>query len=101
MYAAPFSVLMSIALFFIMIKLIKPETDNIAGGKEIIKAQLHELGPLKRREITLIITSVILLFFWATEGKLHPFDTTTVTIVAIAFLLLPKIGVFTWKEAAS
>ncbi|NLY79422.1 MAG: DASS family sodium-coupled anion symporter [Lysinibacillus sp.] len=100
-YAAPFSILMSILLFFIMIKLIKPETDNIEGGKEIIKQQLHDLGPLKRSEITLIITSVILLFLWATEKRLHPFDTTTVTIAAIAFLLLPKVGVFNWKQAAS
>ncbi|HJF32047.1 MAG TPA: anion permease, partial [Sporosarcina psychrophila] len=28
---------------------------------------------------------------------LHPFDTTTVTLVAIAILLSPKIGVFDWK----
>lgn len=98
LYAAPFSILMSIALFFIMIFLIKPETDNIKGGKEIIQQQLKDLGPLKRKEITLIITSLVLLFFWATEGKLHPFDTTTVTIVAIAFLLMPKIGVFSWNE---
>lgn len=98
MYAAPFSLIMSIALFFIMITLIKPETNDIAGGKDIIKQQLHDLGPLKRKEITLIITSIVLLFFWATEKRLHPFDTTTITIVAIAFLLLPKVGVFSWKE---
>lgn len=101
MYAAPFSIIMSVALFFIMIKLIKPETNNITGGKEVIKEQLRELGPLKRKEITLIITSIVLLILWATEKRLHPFDTTTVTIVAIAFLLLPKVGVFTWKEASS
>ena len=95
MYAAPFSILMSIALFFIMILLIKPETNTIAGGKDIIKQQLQDLGTLKRKEVTLIITSIVLLFFWATEGK---FDTTTVTIVAIAFLLTPKVGVFSWKE---
>ena len=93
LYAAPFSIIMSIILFFVMVKLIKPETDNITSGKE--------LGPLKRKEITLIITSLILLFFWATEGKLHPFDTTTITIVAIAFLLTPKIGVYSWKEVSS
>ncbi|RKJ69004.1 hypothetical protein D7X33_24065, partial [Butyricicoccus sp. 1XD8-22] len=101
MYAAPFSIIMSVALFFIMIKLIKPETNNITGSKEVIKEQLRELGPLKRKEITLIITSIVLLILWATEKRLHPFDTTTVTIVAIAFLLLPKVGVFTWKEASS
>lgn len=98
LYAAPFSIIMSFVLFFVMIMLIKPETSNIEGGKEVIKKQLEELGPLKGPEIRLIITSVILLFFWATEGRLHPFDTTTVTIIAIAILLLPKIGVYTWKE---
>ncbi|MCL1698610.1 MULTISPECIES: DASS family sodium-coupled anion symporter [unclassified Lysinibacillus] len=98
LYAAPFSIIMSVALFFIMITLIKPETSNIEGGKEVIKKQLAELGPLKAPEIRLIITSVVLLFFWAAEGKLHPFDTTTVTIVAIAILLMPKIGVYSWKQ---
>jgi solute carrier family 13 (sodium-dependent dicarboxylate transporter), member 2/3/5 len=98
LYAAPFSILMSIALFFIMIKLIKPETDVIEGGKSVIKAQLAALGPLKGSEIRLIIISVTLLILWATEGLLHPFDTTTVTIIAIAILLTPKIGVYTWNE---
>ncbi|MGE7676327.1 DASS family sodium-coupled anion symporter [Lysinibacillus sp. NPDC094403] len=98
LYAAPFSIIMSVALFFIMITLIKPETSNIEGGREVIKKQLAELGPLKAPEIRLIITSVVLLFFWSTEGKLHPFDTTTVTIVAIAILLMPKIGVYSWKQ---
>ncbi len=98
LYAAPFSIIMSIALFFIMTALIKPETDTIEGGKEVIKQQLAELGPLKGTEIRLIVISVTLLFLWATEGLLHPLDTTTVTIVAIAILLSPKIGVYTWPE---
>lgn len=98
LYAAPFSIIMSIALFFIMITLIKPEADAIKGGKELILDQLKELGPLKAEEIRLIVISLLLLFFWATEGKLHPFDTTTVTIVAIAILLAPKIGVYNWKQ---
>lgn len=98
LYAAPFSILMSIALFFIMTTMIKPETDTIEGGKEVIKKQLADLGPLKGTEIRLIIISVILLFLWATENIVHPFDTTTVTIVAIAILLSPKIGVYTWGE---
>ena len=98
MYAAPFSVIMSIVLFFVMIHLIKPETQKIEGGKDLIQSQLKELGPVKASEIRLIIISLVLLFFWATEGKLHPFDTTTVTIVAIAILLAPKVGVFNWKQ---
>lgn len=100
-YAAPFSVIMSFVLYFIMVKLIKPETDNVEGGREVIAKQLQELGKMKRKEITLVIVSILLLFLWATETKLHPFDSTTVTIVAIAFLLIPKIGVFDWKEASN
>ena len=98
LYAAPFSIIMSIALFFIMIKLIKPETDVIEGGKDVIAKQLADLGPLKGSEIRLIIISLVLLLLWATEGILHPFDTTTVTIIAIALLLTPKIGVYSWNE---
>lgn len=98
LYAAPWSILMSIILYFVMINLIKPETRNVQGSKEITKQQLKDLGPLKKEELRLIIVSVALLFFWATESKLHPFDTTTVTIIAIAILLSPKIGVFDWKS---
>lgn len=98
LYAAPFSILMSIALFFVMITLIKPETNEIAGGKELIKQQLADLGPLKPTELRLVIISLALLLFWSTEGVLHPFDTTTVTIFAIALLLTPKVGVYSWEE---
>lgn len=97
MYAAPWSVLMSIVLYFVMKAIIKPETKVIDGGKELIQKQLSELGKMKPEELRLIIISLVLLFLWATEEKLHPFDTTTVTIVAIAILLTPKIGVFTWS----
>ena len=97
LYAAPWSILMSIALFFIMKLVIKPETQVVEGGKELIEGQLKELGKVKASELRLIVVAVALLFLWATEEKLHPFDTTTVTIVAIAILLTPKIGVFDWK----
>ncbi|ARF17371.1 hypothetical protein CSV61_05490 [Sporosarcina sp. P3] len=97
LYAAPWSILMSIALFFIMKLVIKPETQVVEGGKELIQGQLKELGKIKASELRLIVVAVALLFLWATEEKLHPFDTTTVTIVAIAILLTPKIGVFDWK----
>lgn len=97
LYAAPWSIIMSVVLYFVMMKLIKPETQVVEGGKELIKDQLKELGPMKSSELRLIIVSVALLFLWATEEKLHPLDTTTVTLVAIAILLSPKIGVFDWK----
>src|SRR5208282_2732183 len=38
--AAPWAVLMSIALYFIMMKMMPPETEEIAGGKEAIAKAL-------------------------------------------------------------
>ncbi|AEP00774.1 DASS family sodium-coupled anion symporter [Weizmannia coagulans] len=98
LYAAPWAFIMSILLFFVMTHLIKPETKALEAGKDLIENQLKELGHLKASEIRLIVISLLLLLFWTTEGKLHPFDTTTVTIIAIGILLAPKIGVFDWKS---
>lgn len=99
LWAAPWSILMSIALYFVMRWAIKPETERMEGGRATVEKQLAELGPMKSTEIRLVIVSVLLLFFWSTEDILHPIDSSTITIVAIGFLLLPKIGVFTWKSA--
>ncbi|BAQ09803.1 anion transporter [Bacillus sp. OxB-1] len=97
LYAAPWSIIMSVILYFVMLRIIKPETKVVEGGKELIQNQLKEMGPITSAEIRLIVISIALLFFWSTEEKLHPFDTTTVTLVALAILLSPKIGVFDWK----
>jgi anion transporter len=99
LWAAPWSILMSIALYFIMRMSIKPETDRLAGGRDTIKQQLAELGRIKREEIVLIVVSVLLLLFWATEGILQPIDSATITVLAIGVLLIPRVGVFnSWKD---
>ena len=98
MYAAPWSIVMSIVLYFVMINLIKPETKEIEGGKELVKAQLAELGPVTPKEWRLIAISVALLLFWATEGKFHPIDSSSITLIALAIMLTPKIGIFSWSD---
>lgn len=88
---------MSIALYFIMIKFMPPEHEAIEGGKELIKKELNKLGPVSHREWRLIVISVLLLFFWSTEKVLHPIDSASITLVALGIMLMPKIGVITWK----
>ena len=46
-YAAPFSIIMSILLYFVMTRFFKSETDEISGGRELIDKELAELGPIK------------------------------------------------------
>ena len=97
--AAPFSAIMSVVLYFVLMKMMPPETREIAGGQEIVAKALAELGPMRLNEKKLMFISLTLLFFWATEKVIHPFDTSTTTITAIALMFLPRIGVMNWKQA--
>ncbi|MBX6329078.1 MAG: DASS family sodium-coupled anion symporter [Pseudolabrys sp.] len=97
--AAPFGILMSIALYFVMMRMMPPEVKAVPGGREAIRKALAELGPMKTSEKKLLAISLSLLAFWATEGVLHSFDTSTTTITAVALMFLPGIGIMTWKEA--
>lgn len=99
--AAPFSAIMSVVLYFILMRMMPPETEEIEGGREAVARSLAELGPMKPEEKRLLFTSLALLFFWTTEKVLHPFDTSTTTIAAVAYMLLPRIGVMSWEEAQS
>ncbi|HEY1935951.1 MAG TPA: DASS family sodium-coupled anion symporter [Acetobacteraceae bacterium] len=97
--AAPFSIAMSIGLYFVMMWMLPPETDEIAGGQAAIDKARAALGPMSGKEKRLLTLSLILLFVWATEGVLHHFDSSTTTVAAVALLLMPGIGVMDWKEA--
>lgn len=99
--AAPFAVIMSAFLYFLLPRLIKPEMEEIAGGQEAVAKELRELGPMKAEEKKLLGISLVLLFLWSTEKILHPFDTSSTTIAAVTIMMLPKIGIMSWKEAQS
>ena len=97
--AAPFAVLMTIALYLVMMRMMPPETREVPGGRQAVGQALAELGPMKASEMKLLAISLGLIGFWATEGVLHRFDTSTTTVVAIALLFLPGVNVMSWKQA--
>ena len=96
---APFSALLSIALYFIMTRMMRPEMKEIAGGQAAIAEQVEQLGAMTPKEWKLLAIVLTLLGFWATEKVLHNFDTSSTTIAAIALMLLPRIGVMDWKQS--
>lgn len=97
--AAPFGIIMSVVLYFVMTRMMPPEVKEVPGGREAIRKSLAELGPMKPSEKKLLAISLTLLAFWATEGVLHRFDTSSTTLAAVALLFMPGIGIMTWKEA--
>jgi anion transporter len=82
-----------------MIWMMPPEVREVPGGREGIRASLAEFGPMKASEKKLLTISLTLLAFWATEGVLHSFDSSTTTVTAVALMFLPGLGIMTWKEA--
>lgn len=97
--AGPFAVLMSVALYFVMTRMMPPEVAEVPGGREAIRRSLAELGPMKPAEKKLLAISLTLLALWSTEGVLHSIDTSTTTIAAVALLFLPGVGILTWQDA--
>jgi solute carrier family 13 (sodium-dependent dicarboxylate transporter), member 2/3/5 len=99
--AAPFSVALSIGLYFIAMVMLPPESREVPGGQATIQRELAEIGPMTGKQKRLLTVSLVLLCFWATEQILHQFDSSTTTTAAVAILMLPGIGVMTWNEAQS
>lgn len=97
--AAPWSIAMSVLLYFVMMKLMPPETEEVPGGAQAIGKALAERGPVKPAEWRLLAVWLALLALWSTEKIVHTFDTSTTTVAAIALLFLPGIGVMVWKQA--
>ena len=98
---APWALIMSVVLVWVVLKLLPPETDSIPGGKEAVAQSLLDIGPMTGPQKRLLSVSLLLLLAWATEGKLHSFDTTSTTYAGLVILLLPRIGIMTWKDVQS
>lgn len=99
--AAPYAAVMSVVLYFICMKMLPAEMEEVAGGDETVKQSMADLGPMTAAEKKLLAISVLLLFAWVTEKVLHPVSTTASTVIAITLMFLPGINIMTWKDAQS
>ena len=98
---APWSLIMSVVLVVLVLKLLPPEDRSGTLGGEAVQASYAELGPMTGPQKRLMAVSIMLLLFWSTEGKLHSFDTTSTTYFGLVLLMLPRVGVMTWKDVQS
>ena len=97
----PWAVIMSLVLIVVVLKVLPPESDRVPGGLAAVKQSLAELGPMTGPQKRLGVVSLLLLLAWASEGRLHSFDTTSTTYAGLVILLLPRFGVMTWKDVQS
>jgi anion transporter len=97
--AAPFAIVMTVVLYGVMRWMMPSEVKDVPGGRAAIRQALAELGPMKASEKKLLAISLTLLGFWATEGVLHKFDTSSTTVAAVALMFMPGIAIMNWKDA--
>jgi anion transporter len=97
--ALPFWLIMAPLVALILWRFHRPEIDRIEGGPAAIRADLGRLGPMTAAEWRVLLVAGALLLTWATETVLHRVDTASSAIIACAVLLLPGIGVMSWKQA--
>jgi anion transporter len=96
--AVPTTLILLVGSVFVLHWLFPPEMKGIPGGLDYIDGELKKLGPVTTEERKALLYFALALLLWATD-MLHHLNATMVAFVVSALILLPKIGVLTWKEA--
>jgi len=87
----PCSIITVLVAWGLTLKLYRPETTSIAGGKEFFRAQLKTMGPwsaVEKKAATLIAIAILL---WVTDF-VHHIPPVMVALGVGLFALLPRVG---------
>ncbi len=100
--AFPLALILILIGWFVGTKIIFPipkeeRIPQIEGGMEMLRKELHKLGPVKFEEIKAIIIFVGVLAMWATDSY-HGVSKTAVAFVGAVIALLPGIGIVKWND---
>lgn len=96
--ALPATILILIGSLFVVRWIFPPEMDSIPGGMAYVEEELRKMGPMSLREKKSLLYFFLALALWSTD-MWHHFNSTMVAFAVCTLILLPKIGVLSWKEA--
>lgn len=78
-------------MHFAISRLFRPEVHMAPGGREKVKQELADLGPMKPVEKRSLIILGLIILVWLTE-PLHHIKTDMVGIVGVFIFVLPGVG---------
>ena len=112
----PIALVMLVAVWVLLTRvLFRPEIKEIPGGSELIRSELHKLGPMSAGETRVLIIFVLAAVSWVTIpliseymlGLDDPFisDAGIAMVVGLLLFLLPGgakpgVGLLDWEYAA-
>jgi solute carrier family 13 (sodium-dependent dicarboxylate transporter), member 2/3/5 len=101
LYGIPFSLAVGAVLFLLVELMFPVKNKELSGGRELIRQELAKRGPLTAKERKLLVIMTLTIIFWATGNILHPLDSSTIALLAVAAIFFPGLGVTNWKEMNS
>ena len=87
----PIVILTLPVLWLIVVLVFPPEIKEIAGMEDM-KKDLAALGRLNGQEIKFLVIVAAMVFAWFTQGILHDFSTSTISVFFATLFFFPGIG---------
>ena len=107
-FATPLAWIFLLIGWQLLVRLYKPEVDDIPGGKELIKSELHAMGPMSAQEKMVGVVFIAGALSWIFIPTFFPDGPITDAVIAIAIGLVlfitpahPKQGIalLDWETA--
>ena len=91
LYGAPLALGLS-AIFYVLVGRLFPlDKEAIPQAKELLRKAMDACGPLGRQEKAISAILALTIPLWATAKVLHPVDTATIAIFAVAAIFCPGV----------
>jgi sodium-dependent dicarboxylate transporter 2/3/5 len=91
--ATPISVAIAVAAYFLILKMFKPEMQELPFGREHIRQELRGMGKWSTAEVTTLIVFVLGAILWLT-GDWNKLPIALVSLVILGVLSIPRFGAF-------
>lgn len=93
MIATPISLAITGVAFWLILKLFKPEMDELPFGRERIRQELRDMGGWSSAEISTLVIFLAGAALWLT-GDWNKLPIALVSLIILGLLSLPRIGAF-------
>jgi sodium-dependent dicarboxylate transporter 2/3/5 len=91
--ATPISFAITVAAYFLILKMFKPEMNELPFGREHIRKELHGMGKWSTAEISTLVVFVLAAGLWLT-GEWNKLPIALVSLIILGLLSIPRLGAF-------
>lgn len=107
-FATPLAWLFLLIAWQVLVRIYKPEIDEIPGGRELIHGELQKMGPMSAQEKTVARIFIAAALSWILIPTLWPDgpvgDTTIAMILAMVLFIAPAkpsegVAILDWDTA--